>query len=1163
MASKSGPRIVVDDSLSLYVDVANHKSYDNIEQKKLTTPAVWQSTSLLSPLDSNLWMGVSHGLITPAPSSWSAATAAEQNQWYGITYGDGKWVSVSGTGTNRVQYSIDDGLTWTAASAADQSQWADVAYAPEHIAHPITWTSASATEQNQWKSVTYGNGKFVAISSNGTNRVMYSTDGISWTAATLTEPATTTNYWNTITYADGKYVALAATGTNRAMYSTDGINWTASATAPEANQWTDITYGDGKFVAVSQDGTNRVTYSSDGINWTAASAAEANSWRDVTYGDGKFVAVSFNGTNRVMYSSDGINWTSASVSTDGSWYGITYGGGKFVAVATGKVMYSSDGINWTVLSIDFSGNTSGWQRIIYANGYFVTVAPSGTPAIMYSSDAINWSAGTVAANNDWWGLTYGDGKFVAVSDDGTDRVMYSQSLIPKRFVAVAWTNASGSIADHVMYSSDAITWTSTLATVTGNWGRIIYAAEQNKFYAVAAVASPSNKGMYSYDGINWVSVIIQGTNHPQEWRGLAYDGNSTYVVVSQTGSNILSELRASYSTDGGLTWNGPWDSNMETEDYQWRDVVYGNGKWVAVAQTGAKRVIYSTDPSNALSWTGVTVPLSQWKAIAYGGGYFVAVGYSGGLMYSSDAINWTSVTAPEANDWFGVFYGNNKFIATSADGTNRVMHTSLSLIQRFVAVAEDGPVNTNVVMYSDDGGLSWTESSHVLANTWVDITHGDGKWVAVASQTGSNQVMYSSDGIDWTDVAAAEANSWQAVTYGNGKFVAVAATGTNRVMYSSDGITWSVSGLSGVLENGWRGVGYGNGKFVAVGSSGTNRVMYSSDGISWTAGTTPEQNFYYDVAYGNGKYVAIARGGTNRVMYSSDAITWNAASAPASSTASWWKSIVYGNGKFVAVAHQTGTNRVMYSEDGINWTGASAAEVADWESITYGDGKFVSISDDATNRVMYSGVSTSYIVHDRSGLTTGTYDTDHSVDFVDTNSGYLEFDGIKSKIDFSQSNNYIFGTEDFTISYWLNFNTLTTNDSIIDMRGSSWENVGFSDYIAAGNKWATWRKTTGYPSAADTWYTSSTTLVTNKWYNFVAVRGSGTFKFYINNVLDGSVSFGENLVGDDLIVGWNVSEEAGKLFDGKLSSLMIYKGKALTAAQIDQNYHGIKRRFNL
>ena len=310
------------------------------------------------------------------------------------------------------------------------------------------------------------------------------------------------------------------------------------------------------------------------------------------------------------------------------------------------------------------------------------------------------------------------------------------------------------------------------------------------------------------------------------------------------------------SSNGGTGWSTPFDFNMEYDS--WRDVAYGDGKFVAV---GWSRIMYSSTPDVAMSWIGVNVS-GMWRSIIYAGGYFVAVADNGRFGYSSDGITWNTIDYG-SNDMRGLAYANGRFISTSIDGTNRVMYSSIATAKRFVAVAEDGPDSTNVVMYSDNGGVTWTESLSVLANTWVDITYGNGKWVAVASQTGDNQVMYSSDGIAWNNVAAAELNSWQAVTYGNDKFVAVSATGTNRVMYSSDGITWSVSGLSGVLENGWRGVGYGNGKFVAVGSSGTNRVMYSSDGISWTAGTTPEQNFYYDVAYGNGKYVAIARGGTN------------------------------------------------------------------------------------------------------------------------------------------------------------------------------------------------------------------------------------------------------------------------------------------------------------
>ena len=47
-----------------------------------------------------------------------------------------------------------------------------------------TWAAQSASQANSWQSVAYGNGTYVAVSSNGTNRVMTSPDGITWTNRT-------------------------------------------------------------------------------------------------------------------------------------------------------------------------------------------------------------------------------------------------------------------------------------------------------------------------------------------------------------------------------------------------------------------------------------------------------------------------------------------------------------------------------------------------------------------------------------------------------------------------------------------------------------------------------------------------------------------------------------------------------------------------------------------------------------------------------------------------------------------------------------------------------------------------------------------------------------------------------------------------------------------
>ena len=288
-----------------------------------------------------------------------------------------------------------------------------------------TWTARTAAETNEWASVTYGDGLFVAVSTNGTNRVMTSVDGINWTARAAAED----NNWQSVTYGDGLFVAVAVSGTNRVMTSPDGMNWTARS-APGNNGWLSVTYGDGVFVAVAGSGTNRVMTSPDGMNWTARAAAENNFWQSVTYGDGLFVAVAGDGTNRVMTSTDGINWTARSAAEDNLWQSVTYGNGLFVAVAqigTNQIMTSPDGINWTVRA---AAENNSWYSITYGDGLFVAVAYTGTNRVMTSPDGMNWTARAAAENNFWISVTYGDGLFVAVAIEGTNRVMTSGELAP-------------------------------------------------------------------------------------------------------------------------------------------------------------------------------------------------------------------------------------------------------------------------------------------------------------------------------------------------------------------------------------------------------------------------------------------------------------------------------------------------------------------------------------------------------------------------------------------------------------------------------------------------------------------------------------------------------------------------------------------------------------
>jgi len=52
----------------------------------------------------------------------------------------------------------------------------------------------------------------------GSNKAAYSTDGINWTAATLPSSA----YWQSVTYGDGKFVAVTRNTSNKAAYSFTG-----------------------------------------------------------------------------------------------------------------------------------------------------------------------------------------------------------------------------------------------------------------------------------------------------------------------------------------------------------------------------------------------------------------------------------------------------------------------------------------------------------------------------------------------------------------------------------------------------------------------------------------------------------------------------------------------------------------------------------------------------------------------------------------------------------------------------------------------------------------------------------------------------------------------------------------------------------------------------
>ena len=200
----------------------------------------------------------------------------------------------------------------------------------------LSWTQGNMPSSRSWDSVCYGNGKYIAVATNLSNIMAYSTNGINWTQGTMPSSIN----WSSVCYGNDKFVAVGAT-TNTMAYSTDGISWT-QGNMPSSQNWYSVCYGNDKYVAVSGNTSNIMAYSTDGISWTQGTLPSSQNWNSVCYGNGKYVTVTTANSNIMAYSTDGISWTQGNLPNSQNWRSVCYGNGKYVAIGgnTNTMVYS-------------------------------------------------------------------------------------------------------------------------------------------------------------------------------------------------------------------------------------------------------------------------------------------------------------------------------------------------------------------------------------------------------------------------------------------------------------------------------------------------------------------------------------------------------------------------------------------------------------------------------------------------------------------------------------------------------------------------------------------------------------------------------------------------------------------------------------------------------
>jgi len=285
---------------------------------------------------------------------------------------------------------------------------------------PTVWYSADSAEANEWRGVIYGNSLYVAVARTGTNRVMTSSDAITWTARNVP-----IGNYESVAFGSGTFVAVAS---NNVIYSTDGINWSTSTV--NAYSWNSVTYGNGVFVAVANTGSRRIMYTSNPATGWTEPAVTNKVWNSVYYNTfyGLFMIV---GTETDVYTSpNGSSWTNrAGVLPATTWLGIVANTtGRTVAIstdATNAAYYSDDaGVSWT------NGNapaTSDWNAIAARNS-FVAVGNNGTNRILASAEGKLWTTVPSPQQAAWRDITNGGGRYVAVADTGPTGFPLSQVM---------------------------------------------------------------------------------------------------------------------------------------------------------------------------------------------------------------------------------------------------------------------------------------------------------------------------------------------------------------------------------------------------------------------------------------------------------------------------------------------------------------------------------------------------------------------------------------------------------------------------------------------------------------------------------------------------------------------------------------------------------------
>lgn len=419
--------------------------------------------------------GTSAGSFT---SSLSITTGALTWRCRFVGYSGSTYITTNG----ELVYTSTNLLSWTNVGSLPTSNYG----------YAVTWDIAN----NAWLigGLDFG-------TSPNTAKIFRSTNnGVSWTAVLSQLEYTAIPSISSISN------TIVAGGTNSLLYSTNGTSWTNNLTGyinlnPSCVLYANSTYFVGGSYISGSTLYKAIYSSSDAVTWTLVanfSVASTTTVRGIAVNGTNYVALCSD--RSVLTSSNGTTWTNnASVLPANTYTDIVYNShlGYYAVVGLSGVVYTStDGLTWTSRT---ATPTQNWSQIRFLNNYFFAVA--GSSYYMVSGDAISWVVTLpTGISGSWTSSSYDGANYIiwnSFASGSNPSVIWQNG----NFASLGWNQiTSWNVSQVADYGNSKY--------IAGNYSDIYYSVSLNS--AQAKLSLP-RKGSYNDIDVNGPKTLLVGS----------------------------------------------------------------------------------------------------------------------------------------------------------------------------------------------------------------------------------------------------------------------------------------------------------------------------------------------------------------------------------------------------------------------------------------------------------------------------------------------------------------------------------------------------------------------------------------------------------------------------------------------------------------------------